>query len=240
VNERNRVSKLARFGFFPTSEDAVSWVVFSHLLRTGQLTTTFQQAGLVGPEAGSIRPELLLWGAAVDPGPRGVDIQSSLRQICLGLGESSTSLSEPDVIVDFGDCGVVFIEVKHRSGNDVKKVDYAGWAKYADHPSAGWASAAVRESGCYELARNWLLMSQLAGGRPGTLVNLGPETLFVGTAGAALAKFTAAIATNDRRRFRTLSWTRFRRAIPSSVAHDWLSDFFSSWGVGIAPQANVP
>jgi hypothetical protein len=34
LNERNRSSKLSRFGF-STSEDAVTWVVFTYLLRSG-------------------------------------------------------------------------------------------------------------------------------------------------------------------------------------------------------------
>src|SRR5438045_3376353 len=36
LNERNRGSKLIRFGF-TTSEDALTWVVFTYLLRSGQL-----------------------------------------------------------------------------------------------------------------------------------------------------------------------------------------------------------
>jgi hypothetical protein len=43
LNIRNRESKRRRFGF-STSEDAVTWVVFMHLLRSGQLLGSLRQA----------------------------------------------------------------------------------------------------------------------------------------------------------------------------------------------------
>ena len=49
LNVRNRGSKRLRFGF-STSEDAVTWVVFTYLLRSGQLHAALRRAGLIGEE----------------------------------------------------------------------------------------------------------------------------------------------------------------------------------------------
>src|ERR1700704_3912423 len=46
LNVRSRRSKRQRFGF-STSEDAVTWVVFVHLIRSGQLVATLQRIGLL-------------------------------------------------------------------------------------------------------------------------------------------------------------------------------------------------
>jgi hypothetical protein len=45
----------------------------------------------------------------------------TVDNLCAGLGEVPNSFSEPDVIVDFGEAGLMFIEVKHRRGNDLKR-----------------------------------------------------------------------------------------------------------------------
>ena len=105
LNIRNRESKRRRFGF-STSEDAVTWVVFMHLLRSGQLLGSLRQAGLITDSALMATPTLLLWGAPVDAGARGKEIQGRLRELCAGLREDPNSFSEPDVIVDFGEHGV--------------------------------------------------------------------------------------------------------------------------------------
>ena len=36
----------------------------------------------------------------------------------------------PDVLIDFGAYGLFIVEVKHRSGTDLKAVNYAGWDRY--------------------------------------------------------------------------------------------------------------
>ena len=55
LNVRSRSSKRSRFGF-STSEDAVTWVVFSYLLRTKQLRRALQSMHLVAPDAGDVEP----------------------------------------------------------------------------------------------------------------------------------------------------------------------------------------
>lgn len=208
LNERNRPSKWHRFGF-STSEDAVTWVVFSHMLRSNKLMPALWKAGLVAENSLSIVPTLLLWGVSIDAGGAGSEIRRRLIDECTNLHEDRNSLSEPDVIIDLGEHGLIFIEVKYRSRNDSKLADYPGWSKY--NSAAGLAREIndVRISGCYELARNWCILKQLGATRPATLVNLGPTKLFVGTEGARLDRFIAALATNEQSRCMKVSWPHF-------------------------------
>jgi hypothetical protein len=188
LNARSRSKKKDRFGF-STSEDAVTWVVFSYLMRSQQLVPTLQKVGLVPPDLKDIEPVLLLWGARLGPTEGGSTVRDRLVAICTALGEDANSFSEPDVIVDLGEKGVVFIEVKYLSGNDRQPASYRGWPKYRSEGRLSWRFAEVQESGCYELARNWCLLERLAEGRPGVLANLGPPSLFLGAEGVRLDRF---------------------------------------------------
>lgn len=207
LNIRNRESKWTRFGF-STSEDAVTWVVFTYLLRSGQLYTAMQHSGLISEDPCANAPTLLLWGAPIDDVARGGAIRKRLTDQCAVLGENPNSLSEPDVIIDLQDEGLIFIEVKHRSGNDFKSLDYRGWEKYASADPV-WRYNDVMASGCYELARNWCLLKSLAAGRAATLVSLGPAKLFVGAEGERLNRFVSALGDDARSHFRKVSWTDF-------------------------------
>jgi hypothetical protein len=59
---------------------------------------------------------LLLWGAPINSDGEGEKIREWLVQVCAVLGERRNAFSEPDVIVDLGPAGIVFIEVKYLSG----------------------------------------------------------------------------------------------------------------------------
>jgi hypothetical protein len=61
-----------------------------------------------------------------------------LSDLCASLREDPNSFSEPDVIVDLGEEGLMFIEVKHCSGNDLKPADYCGWSRYESAARLGW------------------------------------------------------------------------------------------------------
>jgi hypothetical protein len=206
LNVRNRASKLKRFGF-STSEDAVTWVVFTYLLRSGRLLKALQRVGVIAANSEGAVPTLLLWGAPIDDSILGETIRRRLRDICTSLGEKAMSFSEPDVIVDQGDAGLILIEVKYRSGNDFQGADYPGWNTYLSTPGLNWRSKAVQVSGCYELARNWCLLRKLANGRSATLVNLGPKKLFFGAEGARLDRFIASLDIDERTRFQKGAWT---------------------------------
>jgi hypothetical protein len=101
LNIRNRESKTRRFGF-STSEDAVTWVVFTYLLRSGQLFAALLRAGIVAAEIPITRPMLLLWGVPIDNDVWGAAIRKQLCDLCTRLREQPDSFSEPDVIIDLG------------------------------------------------------------------------------------------------------------------------------------------
>ena len=129
LNIRSRGTKRSRFGF-STSEDAVTWVVFTYLMRSKLLLKALQNVQLAAPDAGHIEPTLLLWGVPVEPTTSGASLRARLSAQCTALGKDKERMSEPDVIVDLGAHGIVFIEVKYLSGNDKKSSSYAGWEKY--------------------------------------------------------------------------------------------------------------
>lgn len=220
LNVRNRPSKLTRFGF-STSEDAVTWVVFAYLLRSGQLGDALRHAKIVAGPANP--PTLLLWGAPVDDTGIGAALRTRLQTLCGRLNEDSQSFSEPDVIIDFGTGGLVFIEVKYLSGNDTKPHDYPGWVRYFPEAGLPWDESGIKASGCYELARNWRLLNGLAEGRPAALVNLGPARLFLGAEGARLDRFVAALGEDTRSRFAKVIWPDLLASVQN--APNWFEDY---------------
>lgn len=168
LNERNRPNKKAKFGF-STSEDALTWTVFTFLRKSGQLGNVFRKIGTVHGSEGE--PELLIWGVPQAATQRSRLVRERLIEICDRLGESKNGRSEPDVILDFGESGIVFIEVKYRSGNDLQDFR-AKHDKYLEGTDAFNELQSIRDSRLYELARNWRLGIELANGEPFVLVNL--------------------------------------------------------------------
>jgi hypothetical protein len=205
LNERNRKTKELRFGF-STSEDAVTWVVFTYLLHSGHLLDTLGRSGLIPHTSMTSTPALLLWGVPIDRSGRGLEIRSKLQKICASLRERRNSFSEPDVIVDAGEDGLLFIEAKYRGKNDYKQPEYRGWSKYQVASRLTWWFDDVRASGCYELARNWCLLKHLARDRPATLANLGSADLFAASRGR-LERFDAALNEDHGSRFVTITWS---------------------------------
>lgn len=223
LNVRSRESKRRRFGF-STSEDAVTWVVFTYLLRSGQLRDVLRRIGLISNTSVAVAPTLLLWGVPIDDAGRGAEIRKQLSDLCAGLQEDPNSFSEPDVIIDLGSDGLVFIECKYFSGNDRKAADYSGWSRYATAAGLAWRIGDVKVSGCYELARNWCLLKAMAGRRPASLVNLGPAGLFAGAEGVRLDRFVAALDTDDRSRFLRIAWPEFLGTGVNDLP-DWFARF---------------
>lgn len=230
-NVRNREPKRRRFGF-STSEDAVTWVVFTYLLRSGQLLGAVRHAGIIAETTVATVPTLLLWGVPIENGTRGAEIRKQLSDLCTSLQEDPNSFSEPDVIIDLGEDGLVFIEVKHLSGNDLKPADYPGWSRYASAARLGWRIEDVKASGCYELARNWCLLKGVSGGRPATLVNLGPGRLFGGAEGARLNRFVSGLGTDARSHFMKVTWSDLLGSL-MGAAPDWFSQFCRSRGLAL-------
>ena len=229
LNIRNRPSKRSRFGF-STSEDAVTWVVFTYLLRSGQLLTALRRAGVVAEEILTEAPTLLLWGVPIGSTSPGKAIRGQLSEQCSDLQEDPNSFSEPDVIVDLGEGGLIFIEVKYRSGNDTKPDDYPGWSRYEASERLIWQFQDVKASGCYELARNWCLLKSLAADRPACLVNLGPSRLFSGSEGERLDRFISALSPDERSRFKKVTWSDLLREV-FDEAPDWFVQFCNGRGL---------
>jgi len=216
LNEQHRADKISKFGF-STSEDALTWTVFSHLRRTGQLHTAMRSC--VTPEANSSPLALLLWGAPYPlDSPEGSRMRQQLITICDHLGEEKTCRSEPDVAVDFGDAGVVLIEVKYRSGNDRKRFGDR-YNRYVRETDAFSDVAAVGRSELYELTRNWRIGVELAGGRPFALVNL----VIKDSDPARTEEFRAGL--NPKRgQFLVLRWPGF---VAGFQQPDWLKSYLA-------------
>jgi len=223
-NALNRTSKLLKFGFFPTSEDAVTWVIFSHLLRTQKLVSTLQSCGLAAVSREKIVPSMLLWGSAASGTEADTALAEQLKSVCLGLDRDPGKLSEPDVVIDLGELGLIFIEVKLRSGNEFKDRTYEGWESYLSADALPWNTDRVRESRCYELARNWRILNALSNGRPATLVNLAPATLFEGKDAAQVKIFKGALNGPLNARFESVSWADFLQ-VSLADAPEWYSRF---------------
>ena len=242
LNERNRPNKRAKFGF-STSEDALTWTVFKHLHDSGKLLDVLRRAGLPIPD-GVSRPEaLLLWGVPLPldrtANERGWRIREQLETIADDLGEDPKSRTEPDVLIDLGASGVFIMEAKHRSPTDVRAAEYAGWDRYYPIDGGLPYAAAVRASGCYELARNWRFGLELVAGTdwPFALVCLGPDALFHGEAGEVLGRFEACLPTDCRTRFSRLRWNNLLGSIADSP--NWLLKYVRARGYVLEDSADA-
>jgi len=221
LNEKSRVTKRRRFGF-STSEDAVTWVVFSFLALHAPLGLSgLGQRLLHFPNAG--KPTLLLWGAPVPADSAGSELRARLVEVLDSIGEDKKRRSEPDVVLDYGPAGLAFIEVKLHAGNDVAKLaDAVKFDRYVMNTSAVVVPTAVKSSQMYELARNWRIGWDLAGQPPFRLVNLGPSSLF--TQSERLDSFEKGLAISTARRFLRLTWSSLLGDVASDLGGlpEWL------------------
>lgn len=239
LNVRNRANKTVKFGF-STSEDALTWTVFTFLQGSGQLLEVLRRAGLPIPDGVSLPVALLLWGVPIPMGrmdyDRGRGLRDRLETISDHLGEDPRSRTEPDVVIDLGDSGLLIIEVKHRSRTDVKPSNYGGWDRYYPAVSPLPHATAIRASGCYELARNWRLGIELAfvPPRPFTLACLGPDGLFLGAGAEALRPFEAGLPSEGTARFQKLTWNALLGAVEQ--APDWLASYVKARGYTISAE----
>src|ERR1700733_12635533 len=170
LNQTNLESKVQKFGF-STSEDALTWTVFSYLQRAHLFRQVVASLGLL-PIPPINEPTVLLWGAPLpSTSENGWQLRQKIETTLKEIGELSNSYSEPDVMLDFGSAGLVIIEVKYRSGNAICK-DRSKFIKYVEGSGAFKRGEQASDSGLYELARNWRIGFDLSNHRPITLVNL--------------------------------------------------------------------
>jgi hypothetical protein len=152
----------------------------------------------------------LLWGVPVpNDDQRGIETRNKLIKVLNEIGEDPNKFSEPDVILDFGDFGIVIIEVKYRSPNDILNSNSPKWNKYILEIDAFLNTEGVKESEYYELARNWRIAWDLAVGRPMALLNLGPDSIFKRDNGNKIREFSKCLRLNKTHNFFYVTWTGF-------------------------------
>lgn len=223
LNERNRQNKANKFCFF-TSEDALTWTLFRGL-QVEHLISTSLKALLPGLGIGDdTQTTMLLWGSSVPPATKaGTALRDRLIAVCDAVGEQPTSRSEPDVIFDLGPAGLILIEVKLHSGNEVR-TDVGVFNRYTESSAFADPVAATR-SGYYELVRYWRLGAELAGTRPFFLVNLGPDGLFNDPdESGRWDNFQTGIGTHADRRFVQVRWSEVLKELAAPDV-EWLRQF---------------
>lgn len=214
-----KTRKIQRFSR-PRAEDALTWVVFRFLQEQRSLRQLLGNLGIASARNAHAEPLLLLWGVPVPLVSRdGLEVHCRLRAALDAIGEAKNARTEPDVMLDFGKHGLVIIEVKLDARNERRSADYAPWDKYFDATEAFRKEGAVRESGLYELARNWRVGWELTREprRRFTLLNLGPESLFrIGRRDLPwVGDFGSAINQPRGDRFMTMSWPQFLQHMPA-------------------------
>ena len=171
----------------------------------------------------SEEPSLLLWGVPIPfNDAAGLSVRKRLEAVSDSLHERAESRSEPDVILDFGNAGVVFIEVKLWSGNEVLDFASPKWNRYIEASNAFADPDKAKRSGLYELTRNWRIAFDLAKGRTTTLINLGLESLSE-DGQTKLVNFRKSLNTRPDCSFRTVSWRQLVRSI--SRQPEWLTRY---------------
>jgi hypothetical protein len=234
LNELNRENKRIKFAF-ESSEDAVTWTVFRYLQDSQHFRSTLQHLHIKSAMDTSTEPTLLLWGVPVplDNSP-GWDIQRRLVEVSNRIGEKPRRRSEPDVILDFGDAGLVFVEVKYRSRNEFVRESYPHFRTYLKETDAFVDAGVVRHSGRYELARNWRIgweLAKLTGSQSFTLMNLGPAGLFEDKKERQhLVMFRSGLFSDQEHQFLTATWPAFLGGIPGPWPR-WFEDYVNCRGL---------
>ena len=174
-----------------------------------------------------LRPVMLLWGCPIPPGTKkGRAFQAELIAASDAVGERLSSRTEPDVVIDAGDAGIVFIEMKLHSGNDVR-TDDKRFERYLKKGTF-FNPAAAAESGYYELVRNWSLGTAMAIDRPFHFVNLGPDRIFDEPKyQSRWQSFRAGIGNVHGLNFCQVRWSLISDTLSASSAN-WISDFVTA------------
>ena len=200
------------------SEDHATWVVFRTLQHYRLIGDSFNCPGRIS--------SMLLWGV---PSPSGCSDGKELRERLLQvlrvrLQEGEGWFTEPDVVLDFGEEGVVIVEAKLTSPNDWKDPSYRGWGKYLND-LAFRNQELAKQSGLYQLVRNWRVAFELAGARPFVVLNLAPG--FDKSERRNLARFRASLRVAHHR-FRLKTWDQLCMPLPKA---DWFDHYVEKRGL---------
>lgn len=232
LNVRNREMKRVKLAS-ERSEDAITWTVMQYLVGYAEGDAHWRLLlGRHVPATPIPSPTTLIWGVPAS-GTEANELRTAIEAVLDRLGEALASRTEPDVVLDFGALGIVLIEVKYRSGND--RQDDKPWSKYVDDPSAFLDPAAARESGRYELVRNWRLGCDLARGRPLTLVNLVVQRE-TGAERARTELLERSLRLDGNRRFLRLTFGELLADVPAPWPA-WFATYVASRGL-VAGQSD--
>jgi hypothetical protein len=221
LNKRNRGSKRIKFGF-STSEDAVTWVVFSYL--TAEAPNALIKLGERWLGTRVETPTVLLWGVPILPSITGKSIRNRLIQISNALGEAPMRRTEPDIVLDFDLKGSIIIEVKLAAKND-ETTDVSKMDQYLLNTAAFSSSENIKASRLYQLTRNWRFGWDLAAQRSMRLVNLAPSCFFVRS--RLLDVFEGGICRSEKAAFLRESWEGLLSEVSTVIGGlpDWLSEW---------------
>ena len=150
-----------------------------------------------------------------DAGTPYMKLNRIVEGLFLGPSHYSIGLQCADLVV------AATAAAEYRSGND-HKPNYANFDRYLDRPDLfGCDLDEVRETGYYELTRNWRIGIELAkrlGADRFLLVNLGPPQV-----AASARAFAATLKTNERRHFVHRTWAQLLTA--AAPLPPWLTEF---------------
>jgi hypothetical protein len=228
LNQAHRATKRTEFQSM-SSEDHVTWTILRFLQREQALGRAFGHPDLL--------PDVLVWGAPVpNDSVAAQALRKNVIKVLDRIGEAERWRTEPDIILDFGDSGLVIVEAKLFSDNDSKASDYGGWTTYLDATSVR-DPACARSTGRYELVRNWRLGVDLAGDRPFTLVNLAPA--LSAAERRILAQLRIAFGTSSSRRFKLRTWASL---VSAGTVPEWLKRYAARRRLNLqaAPEAQLP
>jgi hypothetical protein len=223
LNVKHRSAKLTEF-HSSHSEDNITWTIFKYLQHHSVLIDAIKQVGVIGKKEKCENYSLLLWGVPVPNNDlNGCKIQDHLITVLNKIGEKPRYRSEPDVLIDLGESGIIFIEVKHLSPNEKKPSDYSGWITYIENTSAFTDTVKLCDVGLYELTRNWRIAWDLAEERSMKVINLGPTSLFSGQNLVEIMAFKECLNIDELHEFIILDWQDFFTNL--EIKEDWLRQY---------------
>jgi hypothetical protein len=221
LNETNRTSKRIKFGF-STSEDAVTWAVFSYLAAKAPNALIKLGERWLGTPVET--PTVLLWGVPILPSITGKSIRDRLVQISNDLGEAPMRRTEPDIVLDFGSKGIIIVEVKLAAKND-ETTDVSKMDRYLQNTAAFVSCENIKASRLYQLTRNWRFAWDLAAQRSMRLVNLAPSSFFARS--RLLDVFEGGICRSEKAAFLRESWEGLLSEVATVI--EGLPDWLSEW-----------
>lgn len=220
LNVTNRKNKVNSFSN-ANSEDALTWTVFYYLNEKKILAEIINKI-VKQKNRYTKNPDVYLWGSSIKRESESKLI-SDFYKLSDNAQEKKSSRTEPDVILDFKEEGIIFIEVKYKSPNEVKKNKLTVFDSYISN-NAFKNSKLIKESGMYELVRNWYYGYHLSDKRPFTLINLGFENLWKNSNEENINNFIKGLNVSDNKKFHMLSWNEFSRAI-SQKKDSWFYNY---------------